>query len=123
MKRILVLAGICILLLASTCYSQKKGTTIIGEVVDIVSYITSGAKANTPEGKEILTASAKGGNPLGILEAKTGKLYIVTMKQANTGANQALLPFVGLRVAANGDVYKRGSSQLLVMTVIGKSIK
>ena len=123
MKRVLVLAGLCALMSASLSYSQKKGTTIVGEVVDIVSYMNSGMKPDTPDGKEVLTASAKGGNHLGILEAKTGKLYIVTMNQANTGANQALLPFVGMKIAATGTVYKRGSCQLLVMTVIGKSIK
>lgn len=123
MKSVLVLIGVCVILSTSMCYSQKKSTTVIGEVVDVVSYMTSGTKANTPEGKEILNSSVKGGNPLGILEAKTGKLYLVTMKQANTGANQALLPYVGMRVAASGEVFKRGSCQLLVMTVIGKSIK
>lgn len=100
--------------------STQKGVTIVGEVIDLVSYATSGTRANTPAGKEIVLASAGGGNPLGLLEQKTGDVYVVTMKQANTSANQTLLPWVGMEVMAKGDVYRKGGQQLLVMTVIGK---
>lgn len=100
----------------------EKGVTIMGEVIDLVSYATSGTLGSTPNGKEIITANAKGGNPLGILEKGTGEVYIVTMKQANTPANTTLLPFVGLQITAKGDVYRKGGQRLLVMTTIGKSI-
>lgn len=100
--------------------SAQKNVTVVGEVIDLVSYATSGARGNTPTGKEILLASAGGGNPLGLLEQKTGEVYVVTMKQANTSANETLLPWVGMDVMAKGDVYRKGGQQLLVMTVIGK---
>ncbi len=110
-------------ILTLTGSAQTRNATIIGEVIDVVSYMTSGAKADSPEGLEILKASANGGNPLGILEAKTGKIYLVTMKQANTSAKETLLQYVGQKVAAKGNVYKKGGSSVLVMTVIGKSIR
>ncbi len=122
-KRAFPILVLSLLIAVSTGSAQKKASTIIGEVVDVVSYITSGAKPTSPDMREILEASARGGNPLGILEAKTGKLYLVTMKQANTSANQTLMQYVGIRVAATGKVYRRGSCQLLVLEVIGKSIK
>jgi outer membrane biosynthesis protein TonB len=100
----------------------EKGVTIVGEVIDLVSYATSGILGSTPAGKEIITASAQGGNPLGILEKSTGEVYIVTMRQANTSANAALLPFVGMPIAAKGDVYRKGGQRLLVMNTVGKSI-
>ncbi len=118
----IILLVLSFTLFVGTGWGQKKAT-VIGEVIDIVSYMASGTKANTPSGKEIVESSAKGGNPLGILEAKTGKVYIVTMKQPNTSANAALLPFVGMRVAAVGQVYRKGGCQLLIMSVVGKSIK
>jgi len=102
--------------------ATEKGVTIKGEVIDLVSYATSGTLGSTPNGKEIITANAKGGNPLGILEKGTGEVYIVTMKQANTPANTMLLPFVGIQITAKGDVYRKGGQRLLVMTTIGKSI-
>ena len=101
----------------------STGVTIIGEVIDIVSYSASGVLGSTPSGKEIIIASAQGGNPLGILEKKTGDVYLVTMKQANSQANTTLLPFIGIQIAAKGDVYRKGGQQLLVMNTIGKSIK
>ena len=99
----------------------ERSVAVIGDVVDIVSYATTGVMGNSPDGKEIIKAGAKGGNPLGILESKTGNLYIVTMKQANTSANASLLPFVGIHVTAKGDVYRKGDQRLLVLSVIGKS--
>ena len=102
--------------------ATEKGVTIMGEVIDLVSYATSGTLGSTPNGKEIITANAKGGNPLGILEKGTGEVYIVTMKQANTPANTTLLPFVGLQITAKGDVYRKGGQRLLVMHTIGKSM-
>jgi hypothetical protein len=123
MMRTIGVLGLCLLVTFAAHAQQKKNATVVGEVVDIVSYITSGTKPTSPEGKEILDASARGGNPLGILEAGTGKLYVVTMKQPNTSATSALLPFVGIKVAASGDVYQKGECSVLVMTVVGKSIK
>jgi hypothetical protein len=103
--------------------AMEKGATVIGSVVDIVSYATAGVVPDSPAGKEITEASAKGGNPLGILEQGTGSVYIVTMKQAGKSANDALLPFLGMKITAKGDVYRKGDQQLLVMTVIGKSME
>jgi hypothetical protein len=111
--------------LASTGLGQssKKETTIYGEVIDISSYVANTMKPDTPDRKALAEASAKGGNPLGILERGTAKIYVVTMKQANTGANETLLPYLGLRIFATGRVYKRGGIQLFVLSDIGKSVK
>ena len=101
----------------------ERNVTIAGDVVDIVSYATTGVMANSPAGKEIIEAGSKGGNPLGIRDRRTGDVYIVTMKKANTSANATLLPFVGVPVTAKGDVYRKGDQRLLVMSVVGKSAK
>jgi hypothetical protein len=103
--------------------SEEKNVTVVGDVIDIVGYTTSGVVPTSASGKEIIEASAKGGNPLGILERTSGQVYLVTMKQANTPATNALLPFVGVTIAAKGDVYRKGDQQLLVMHTVGKSIK
>lgn len=101
--------------------AQQKNVTVTGQVVDVVAYLTSGTTANTPQGKEITLASANGGNPLGILDEKSGKVYIVTMKQANTGSTETLLLWVGMKIQAKGDVYKKGGWEVMVLNVIGKA--
>jgi len=103
--------------------SSKKDATIYGEVIDISSYVANGMKPDTPDRKALAEASAKGGNPLGILEKGTGKVYVVTMNQANTSANSTLLPYLGLRIFATGKVYKRGGVLLFLLIDIGKSVK
>jgi hypothetical protein len=103
--------------------SVQKNMTVTGEVVDIVHYAASGTRADTPEGREVIESGAKRGNPLGILETGTGDVYLVTMKQASTPANPTLLPFLGMKVTAKGDVYRKGGQQLMVLSVVGKSIR
>jgi len=103
--------------------STQKNVTVTGEVINIIHYAATGTRANTPEGREVIESGAKRGDPLGILESGTGDVYLVTMKQANTPAGAILLPFLGMKVTAKGDVYRKGGQQLMVLSVVGKSIK
>ena len=114
-----------VLFILSLSFGQgsKKETTIYGEVIDISSFVTNGMKPDTPDRKALAEASAKGGNPLGILEKGTGKVYVVTMNQANTSSNSTLLPYLGLKIFATGRVYKRAGMQLFLLNDIGKSVK
>src|SRR5512140_3227488 len=82
--------------------SQKKQTTIYGEVIDVVNYVANGMKPDTPDRKALAEASAKAGYPLGILEKGTGKIYIVAMQQRDISAVQTLAPYFGLKIFAVG---------------------
>ncbi len=103
--------------------STKKQTTIYGEVVDIVSYVTNGMKPDNPDRKALAEASAKAGNPLGILERNTGKIYVVVLDQQGVSAAPKLVPFFGLKIFAVGRTFKKGGVQLFVLSDIGKSVK
>lgn len=124
MIRHFVVLCICVLFVV-TSFGQvtKKESTIIGEVVDIKSYVAYGMKADNPDRKAAAEASMMGGNPLGILEKSTAKVYLVVMAQQGENANQKLKDYLGVRVYAKGKVYKRGSIQLLILSDIGKTIK
>lgn len=123
MKRLFAAAIVLLMLAPATVLCQKKNVTVIGEVVDVISYVTKGVKPTTPDLKEVFDERVKAGSPVGILEASTGKLYLVMMKESNKKAADVLVPFAGMRIAANGDVYTRGSTRLLIITSVGKSIK
>ena len=116
-----LILGLVLFLTAGTAVAADD-ITVKGEVVDLVSYLVSGTKANSPQGIEIVKASAGGGNPLGILEDGTGKLYVVTMKQANTGANAALTPWIGSKITAKGQLYTKGGTRVLILTTVGKAM-
>jgi len=122
-KRLLVLLLIILFASLNSMVAQTGEVTITGEIVDLVSYMASGVKPDSPQNLEIIQGSARGGNPLGILEDGSGRLYVVTMKQANTGSNQTLLPWLGSRITAKGKVYSKGSTSVLVVTTIGKGAK
>jgi hypothetical protein len=115
--------GFCVLVLASTAFSQKKATTLIGEVVDIKNYMMYGMKADNPDRKAAVESSITAGNPLGFLHTKTGKIYMVVMPQQEENANAKLKEYLGLRVYVKGVVYQKGKIQMIVLNDIGKSVK
>ncbi len=121
-RRLLVACSLFFCLLAIGTASAADDVTVKGEVIDLVSFMVSGVKADSPQGLEIVKASAAAGNPLGILEEGTGRVYVVTMKQANTGANQTLISWIGTRITAKGQVYTKGGTRVLVLMTIGKAM-
>ena len=121
-KPLTIALALALWMSASISALAADDVTIKGEVVDLVSYMVSGVKANSPQGIEIVKASAEGGNPLGVLEDGTGRLYVVTMKQANTAANPTLFPYIGSRITAKGQLYTKGGTRVLILTTIGKSM-
>jgi hypothetical protein len=120
MKRTLIIALGLLCVIGSV--QAADDVTIKGEVVDLVSYVVSGVKADSPQGIEIVKASSGSGNPLGILETGTGKVYVVTMKKANTGSNKTLSAWIGSKITAKGQVLTKGGTQVLILTTIGKSM-
>jgi hypothetical protein len=121
----IVLWIVCPFVLCGVASGQttKKESTIFGEVIDVKSYIAYGMKADNADRKEASLASMNAGNPLGILEKGTGKVYLVAMAQQTENANVRLKDFLGLRVYIKGLVYKRGSTQLILLNDIGKTIR
>ena len=123
MKQSVVVVFLLVVAAAGFGQTTKKESTIIGEVVDIKSYVAFGMKADNPDRKAMAEGSIAAGNPLGILEKSTGKIYTVVMAGASENANAKLKDYLGLRVYAKGIVHKKAGIQLIVMSDIGKSIK
>jgi hypothetical protein len=114
--------AICAALFVSTTNSQaqaQKTVTLHGELVDIIAFVSSGAKQDADAVKQ----SAKAGNPMGLYDPKSKKLYVIGLPQVNKGATESLLPYVGLRVFIKGKAYNRSGLNVILMSDIGKSIK
>lgn len=99
--------------------TQGQTVTIHGELVDLVGYLSSG-KSTDPEA---LRNSARAGNPIGFLDAKTGKIYVVGDRSINESAVNSLMPFIGIRVFLTGKVYSQNGVNVIIMSDIGKSMK
>ncbi len=124
MKKILYVTVIIALLCSLSVAQNKTGKNInvVGEVVELQCYISglTGAGKGAVH-KECALKSAKQGIPLGILEDKTGNLYLVGQtKKTMSGANEVLIPFVAEKVKVSGRIFEKGGMKLLLVSKIEK---
>jgi hypothetical protein len=97
---------------------SKEMKTLRGEVIDISCYVAEGARGESH--KACAIACIQAGQPAGILEEGTGKVYVAAKEEdhaKNPGAE--LLPYVGKMVEVKGDVHERGG----ISTIDIKDIK
>jgi len=110
---------IMLLSLGFTAVGQVKEVTMHGEIVDVIAFVSSGAKQDAAT----IRASATSGNPLGFHETSTGKLYLLGSPEMNKSANEMVQSYVGLRVFVKGKTYNRDGTDVVLITDIGKSIR
>ncbi len=84
---------------------KAKKVTLIGEVIDTVCYVSHESRG--PEHAPCARACAEQGISLGILEEKTGKVYI-SLPVDHTNPNAKLMNFIAQRVKVTGTVFSRG---------------
>jgi len=116
MRKTLVLTVLALLVFSGRTFAEEK--TIKGEVIDLSCYVAEGAKGDAH--KECAIACIKAGQPAGILEEGTGKVYIAAKEEdhlKNPGTE--LLPYVAKMVEVKGKVNERGG----VATIDIKEIK
>lgn len=111
---IIVLGGV-FLVTADTGTKPVKGM-VIGEVVDIAGYVMAGAKGE--KGVEAGNFRASQGFPIGILEEETGELFVAVYKfpapaTSLQPANSILGPYMGLKVTAQGLLYKSKTANVI----------
>lgn len=95
---VIVVSGMTVLSAQDKKASDK--TSITGEVVDTACYMTRGAKGE--KHKACAISCAKRGNPLGILENGTDKLFI------SLKPNEDLLAHMAEMVTVMGTVVEKG---------------
>jgi hypothetical protein len=95
----------------------KENVTLIGQVIDPVCYIRHDAKG--PDHKQCALYCAKQGITLGVLEDKTGKIYLA-FPEGHGNPNEKLLDFVEEHVKVTGTVYHRGGLTGIVVDKIEK---
>ena len=126
MKRILGLVLTLALFSAALWASDTKGKTgaapkmeakLVGEVVCLSCYVDHEAKG--AEHASCAAACAKRGVPMGVLEEKTGNVYMVV--KGHTGANEALQAFAGKKVALSGRWMERGGSKIFNIETVAEA--
>jgi hypothetical protein len=91
--------------------------TIKGEVVDVSCYVSAGARG--ADHKTCALSCLQAGEPAGIVEDKTGNLYVVVAEDHSINPSQKLIPYVAKIVEATGTISEKGG----IRTIDIKDIK
>ncbi|MDD5439484.1 MAG: hypothetical protein PHS37_04790 [Candidatus Omnitrophica bacterium] len=114
MKTVIAI-GLLLFIAQAMCFAQAE-QTIKGEVIDISCYTAAGATGAAH--KACAVACMKAGEPAGILEEKTGKVYVAVTANHTNPAEQ-LIPYAAQTVEATGTVHEKAG----LSTIEIKSIK
>lgn len=96
---------------------EKKNVKVTGEVIDITCYLSHDGKG--VDHKACGLTCLEKGLPVGIAEAKTGKVYLVATNR-HEPANQALKAYMADQVTVTGDVVEGNGMSLLLMSKVEK---
>jgi hypothetical protein len=122
---ILLLLGIAVAWYATQRQPAEAAggtTTIRGEVVDLACYLAHDLTG--PKHAACAVSCAEGGAPLGILDKRAGKAYLVVLDHDKLmGAKSAqvlkmLKPHIGKDVLAKGKTIQRGGLTGIVLTSV-----
>ncbi len=84
---------------------RSNETTLVGEVIDTVCYVSHDSRG--PAHLECARDCANKGISLGILEEKTGRVYI-SLPVDHSNPNAKLVEFIARRVEVEGTVFRKG---------------
>ncbi|HTZ11891.1 MAG TPA: hypothetical protein VMD04_05940 [Candidatus Margulisiibacteriota bacterium] len=115
MKKAVVLAVLGAVVVFGSVFAQEE-KTIKGEVIDLSCYAIAGEKG--VEHKTCALACLEAGEPAGILEEGTGKVYLVITSDHMTSPSKKMLPYVSKMVEAKGKVNERGGISTVDITEI-----
>ena len=126
MKKTIVIILPLLLFVLVTAFSQEKQgkkkeakeVTVTGEVIDVKCYIQGMMGGMGEDHKQCATDCIKGGLPVGILDEKSEKVYLVVPKAGMKGANEELLPFVAQKVKMTGTFAEKGGQKILIYTKV-----
>ena len=117
-----ILALILSLILGEAIPAQEKKAakevTVTGEIIDTKCYLTGMMGGRGPDHEDCAIACIKGGLPPGIVEDKTGMVYVLVPEKGTKGANEALVKYAAKTVTVKGKVVEKGGSKLLLYSSI-----
>ncbi|MDA0747463.1 MAG: hypothetical protein O2954_13165 [bacterium] len=99
---------------------QEEKAHIVGEVIDVVCYVRMDARGE----KHIKCAEfcADKGSPLGILDEKSGQIYLV-FPEGHGNPNEKVLSYIGKRVDVVGKVSTKGGLKGIAVETVSAAKK
>ncbi|MBI3586995.1 MAG: hypothetical protein HY088_07700 [Ignavibacteriales bacterium] len=122
------LAFLAVFVIADSALAQNPSSSggkkalgevsVTGEVIDTKCYLTGMMGGKGAEHEACAIACMKGGLPVGILEEKTGKVYILAPEKGTKGANETLLPYAAKTVTVKGKIMEKGGAKVLLYSSV-----
>ena len=94
---------------------EKK--LISGEVVSVWNYLARDQHGEEQRGFSVRLAEK--GLPIGILDDESGEIYIAVV-DGPVSAVRKLVPFMGMKVNAQGPVYRKAGVNLIEIQVVAE---
>jgi hypothetical protein len=124
MKKLSVvfIGGLMSLALALNLLGQEKKemkeVTLKGEIIDVKCYASGMMGGRGPDHEECAISCIKGGLPVGILDEKSGKAYVLVPKKGMKSANEELLPHVAKIVVVKGSILQKDGANLFAYSSV-----
>ena len=128
MKRYHLFLFILLCVAVLTGYSQDKKekkakeATITGEVTDVKCYL-NGMASSSDDHTQCAIDCIKGGLPVGVVEDKTEKLYVLVPERGMKGANEELVKYASHKVKITGTFREKGGQKMFFYTKVEEAEK
>jgi hypothetical protein len=111
-----VLAGFLMVMNVVLPVYAAETVTVKGEVIDTYCYSLMGAKGESH--RQCAIDCVKAGIPAGLLEEKTGKVYVLLPNKDKTGLPKGVIDKLGRMATVTGKAYTTGGSNFLTVESI-----
>jgi hypothetical protein len=111
-----ILASLFMVISAVLPTYAAETVTVKGEVIDTYCYALMGAKGESH--RQCAIDCVKAGIPAGLLEEKTGKVYVLLPSKDKIGLPKGVMDKMGRMATVTGKAYTTGGSNFLTVESI-----
>ena len=115
---VLILSLAVTMSVSAQAKKAMKEVTLTGEIIDTKCYLTGMMGGSGEEHKQCAIDCIKGGLPVGVLEKKTNKVYVVVPKAGTKGANEEVVQYAAQTVKLTGTAVEKGGEKLFVYSTV-----
>ena len=120
-KALFLIVVIAVLSIVSGNAFSEEIKTIKGEVVELACYCTTGSRG--AEHKACTVKCMEQGEPSGILEEGTGKLYVMVSGDHSANSSKKMVSYATKVVEATGKVSERGGITTIDISDVKEAAK
>lgn len=118
MKKFILMFVLLVAVSFGIAQDKKKEATVTGVITDVKCHVNGMAADMGEDHKQCAIDCIKGGLPVGILEEKTEKLYVVVPMKGMKGANEELVKYANVKVKLTGKMMEQGGMKMFLYSKV-----